>query len=148
MARAAALIMQDGSIALIERRRRKELYYLFPGGQVEEGETIARTARREVAEELGLVVAIGRLIAEVTYKESVQYYFAAEITGGEFGTGSGNEMVGLAPSEHGTYTPVWLPAADLLRHPVYPRCVAEVVAAAATDGWPTHTLYLYDPGRA
>lgn len=148
MARAAALIVRDGLVALIERRRGDELYYLFPGGQVEEGESPIRTAEREVVEELGLIVTIGRLIAQAVYKESVQYYFLAEITSGEFGTGSGDEVTGLAPSERGTYTPVWLPVADLLRLPVRPRCVAEVVLRSTEDGWPAHTLYLHDPGRS
>jgi 8-oxo-dGTP diphosphatase len=65
MARAAALIVNDGQIALIERRgsRRRAHFYLFPGGQVEDGESPDAAAVREVEEELGLRVAVERLVA-------------------------------------------------------------------------------------
>jgi 8-oxo-dGTP pyrophosphatase MutT (NUDIX family) len=54
MARATALIVNDGQIALIERQgsRRGALYYLFPGGQVEHGESPDAATVREVEEEL------------------------------------------------------------------------------------------------
>ena len=65
MARAAALIVNDGQIALIERRRsrRGALYYLFPGGQVEDSESPDAAAVREGEEEFGLRVAVERLVA-------------------------------------------------------------------------------------
>ena len=40
MPRAAALILQSDSIALIERYRDDRLYYVFPGGQVKQGESL------------------------------------------------------------------------------------------------------------
>jgi 8-oxo-dGTP pyrophosphatase MutT (NUDIX family) len=65
MARAAALIVNDGQIAVIERpgSRRGALYYLSPGGQVEDRESPDAAAVREVEEEFGLRVAVERLVA-------------------------------------------------------------------------------------
>ncbi|HFK1498231.1 NUDIX domain-containing protein [Bacillus sp. BSL6] len=37
--RGAAIIVQEGKIALIKRIREDETYYVFPGGGIEEGET-------------------------------------------------------------------------------------------------------------
>lgn len=149
MARAAALIIRDGHVALIERRPRggRGLYYLFPGGGIEAGESPAAAATREVAEELGLLVAVRQLVAEVFYKGSVQLYFAAEVLGGTFGTGWGAEMLGQVPPEAGAYRPVWLPVDDLLQRPVYPRAVAALVAAAAAQGWPAQVLTVEDRGQ-
>ena len=147
MTRVAALIIRDRSVALIERRQADELYYVFPGGRVEEGETLREAVEREVEEELGLVIEAPRLIAEVSYKGSIQYYFLGKVVGGAFGTGQGPEMLGRGPFPGVTYTPVWMPVRDLLQRPVYPCCVAEAVIEAVDAGWPQAPLQLYDAGR-
>lgn len=45
--RVGAIVIQDNQVALIERLREDEtLCYLFPGGQVESGETPEEAAKR------------------------------------------------------------------------------------------------------
>ncbi len=138
MVRAAALIIQENKVALIERRgsQRGAFYYVFPGGGVEEGESPAEAAVREVYEELGVRIVVQQLVARGADQGSTQFYFTAAILGGTFGTGRGLEMVGPLLPEAGTYTPVWMPIADLPRLPVYPPEVAALVVRGATDGWP------------
>lgn len=58
MGRVAAIILKDGAIALIERQRGGELYYLFPGGSVEAGESNEDALVREAREELGLTIVV------------------------------------------------------------------------------------------
>ena len=53
--RGAAIIVQEGKIALIKRIREEETYYVFPGGGIEEGETPEEAMKREVYEELGYI---------------------------------------------------------------------------------------------
>ncbi len=100
-ARSRAIILREGpggaEVALVERRRDGRLYYVFPGGGVEPGESPAEAVVREVAEELGLRVAPGRLVAEVAAGDAVQYFFVVSITGGRFGTGHGPEVRGETP---------------------------------------------------
>jgi 8-oxo-dGTP diphosphatase len=136
MSRAAAIIIANNHIALIKRRRAGRLYYVFPGGQIEEGESPEQATIREIEEELGLNIAIDRLIVQVMFRKKKQYYFLSHITGGKFGTGQGPEMRGLYPPENGSYRAVWMPVASILRENVLPRTVAEVVAAAIRQGWP------------
>jgi 8-oxo-dGTP diphosphatase len=50
-------------VALIRRRRGRQVYWSFPGGGVKRDDTPRRAARREVAEELGLDVRPERLLA-------------------------------------------------------------------------------------
>ncbi len=146
--RARALIVQDGAVALIERRKssRGDHYFVFPGGRVEAGESPAEAAAREVAEELGLIVAIHECIAEVTYGETVQHYFRATVQGGTFGTGTGPEVLGLKGPESGTYAPVWMPLDAIPRHIIYPRVVAELVHNVAISGWPKE-MFRYRDSR-
>ncbi len=146
--RAAAIIVQDGAVALIERFKGDETYCLFPGGKVEDGESITEAVVREVQEELGVEVAVGRLLAEVTYAGRTQFYFLAEALSGDFGSGQGAEMTGRTPAEHGTYRPVWLPIAKLRETSVYPAGVAELVMSSMTEGWPQEAVKFLDPGRA
>jgi 8-oxo-dGTP pyrophosphatase MutT (NUDIX family) len=65
MPRAAAILIENETIALIERWRGGRLYYLFPGGKVEDGESLVETVVREVKEELGLTVEVQQLIADL-----------------------------------------------------------------------------------
>jgi 8-oxo-dGTP pyrophosphatase MutT (NUDIX family) len=140
MTRAVALIVQDGLVALIERRWEGEApYYLFPGGKGETGETAEMTVVREVKEELGLDVSVGPLAAEVSYEGHLQYFYRASILGGVFGSGEGPENA--EPS----FRPVWQPIARLTSLPVRPLDVARIVEQSA-GGWPRSVLRLSDPG--
>jgi 8-oxo-dGTP diphosphatase len=137
MSRAAAIVINNNHIALIKRRRANRLYYVFPGGQIEEGESPEQAAVREIKEELGLIVEVERLVIQVNFHKKKQYYFLSHITGGKFGTGQGPEMKGLYPPENGSYRAVWMPLAIILRENVLPRPVTEIVATAIRQGWPS-----------
>ncbi|WP_230869486.1 NUDIX domain-containing protein [Iocasia frigidifontis] len=138
MSRASAIILKDNKVALIERRNgiHEHLYYIYPGGGVEKGETIEEATIREVEEETGLVVTIEKLIAEVIFRENVQYYYLTKIIGGKFGEGNGPEMRGLYDESHGTYNAIWMCVEDLLKNPVYPECVSRIIVDSFKKGWP------------
>lgn len=142
MARAAAIILQNNSLALIERNRAGQIYYIFPGGQIEDGESQIETVAREVKEELGLEVNVGPLVAEVIFKGKSQFHYLADVISGEFGTGQGEEILGLVPTEYGTYAPIWVPLDELLQRDVRPRPVAELVLKSQSDGWPREGLLI------
>ena len=66
--RAGAILYDEGKLALIERRRGGETYYLLPGGTVEEGETPEAACVREIREELNLDVEITAELASLTFR--------------------------------------------------------------------------------
>ena len=141
MTRAAAIIIDQECVALIQRDRMGQRYFVFPGGQVEAGESTEAAAVREVAEELGVRVRLTELVAVVAFRGQAQYYYRAQLTGGTFGSGDGPEMVG-ADEAAGLYTPVWIRIADLSQLVVHPQAVAALVAATGEVGWPAATIYL------
>ena len=138
--RAAVVLLDGNRVCLIERKRQGLTYYLFPGGGVEEGETPEQAAVREAYEELGVEVELGRLVADLTYRDERQCYFLARIVGGEFGTGTGEEMSSTLDSPNGTYTPVWLPLAEALRRDTRPIELCELLQAQGPE--PEETLVL------
>jgi 8-oxo-dGTP diphosphatase len=141
--RAAVVLLQDDKIALIERQRASLHYFTFPGGHVEPGETPEQAAVRETKEELGLNISIRRLLAEIWWHDKPQYYYLVETIGGDFGSGTGEEMHHPLP-ERGTYQPVWIPLQDLLNLPVLPHLLAEIVVNAQSSGWPDPVPVLHD----
>ena len=140
MFRSRVIIVRNHHIALIKRQRDGRIYYVVPGGGKEPGETPEQTAIRESYEELGLKVAIERLLAKVVFHGREQYYFVARVTGGHFGTGNGPEMIGKYPPERGTYTPVWIPLKQVESIDLFPPSIASLVSKAAKSGWPSSTV--------
>ena len=87
----SGLITRDGRVLLI--RRGKEPFkghWSLPGGGVEPGETLREAVRREVREETGFEVEVGRVAG---YREGfepdhhVVIAFHVEVTGGEMCAG-------------------------------------------------------------
>jgi 8-oxo-dGTP pyrophosphatase MutT (NUDIX family) len=141
--RAAVVLIEQGRLALIERRRQGLHYFTFPGGHVDPGERPEAAAVRESWEELGLHVVIRRLLAKIWWRDQPQYYYLAESTGGIFGSGTAEEMASPQP-DSGTYRPVWRKLADLPRLPVKPRLMAELALRSEEQGWPTEILEVTD----
>jgi 8-oxo-dGTP diphosphatase len=133
--RAAIILLKDDQIALIERQRDGQHYFTFPGGHVEPGETPEQAAIRETKEELGIDVTIQRLAAVIWWHDRPQYYYLVEAAGGDFGTGTGEEMHNPLP-ERGTYLPTWVAIRDVLDLRVLPRSLARLVVQAQSTGWP------------
>lgn len=125
--RSGIVLVSNARLALIRRERADRVYYLFPGGGTQPGETPEQAAAREAWEELGLRVTVGRLLAEVWFHGDRQVFFAAQETGGTFGTGGGLEM-SSPPAADGTYTAAWVGLDDVCRLDVRPRPLAEAVA--------------------
>jgi 8-oxo-dGTP diphosphatase len=144
--RAAAILIEDQALALIERHRAGRHYFAIPGGGVDKGETPEDAAVREAEEELGLQVRLLRLVAEVWFRGDHQYFYLVERVGGEFGSGTGPEYSRNAPDDprYGTYKPIWMKIADIPHSPVLPAEVADLIVRAESQGWPDAPLVVHE----
>nr|WP_180320526.1 NUDIX domain-containing protein [Shouchella patagoniensis] len=124
--RSSVVLTKKSKVALIKRELRNETYYVFPGGGVEEGESLEEAARREAFEELGVHVNLNKCIATIDFNGK-QYFFSATIQAGIFGTGQGEEFV-YSDRNKGTYEPVWLEIDQLRDIDVRPKEIVEVIS--------------------
>ena len=117
-----ALIQQKDQVLLAQRScedlNRK---WEFPGGKVEPKETHQSALRREIKEELGIEIAVGKKEASndfhVGEKKYTLHCYWAEIRTGE-----------PVPDQH--HSIAWVPLADLLKYDLAPadRPIAERVS--------------------
>jgi len=59
---AKAVIMKDGCVLLTKNQHEQEIFYLFPGGGQEHGETLEEAVKRECIEEIGQEVVVRELL--------------------------------------------------------------------------------------
>lgn len=96
--RVAGIVPLKNGFAFMHRKdviKRKDFqdYYTFPGGGLEEGETLEEGTIREIKEEFGINVKIVKKLYEMKSERFNQeeYFFLCEYIDGEFGTGDGPE---------------------------------------------------------
>ncbi len=107
--RVRAIIIANSSILLIHRVKAGKEYWVFPGGGVEDTDADEKAAlERECLEELGLIVRVGELFAEL----GLERFYICEVISGVLGSGRGLEF-SRNPNASGTYKPEWVALKDL-----------------------------------
>ena len=94
--RVRGILIDNGIITLIKRIKDSGTYCCFPGGGVEEGESLEEALIREMKEELGVEVKVNKLFAEKKLVrpeiEQMEYFYLCEKISGKIGTGDGPEF--------------------------------------------------------
>jgi ADP-ribose pyrophosphatase YjhB (NUDIX family) len=100
---ACTICMVDGGIVLLKRSIEPAAgKWVFPGGFVDRGETVAAAAVRETMEEVNLKVGLTGILDVYSYPGSpvVVIVYAAEVTGGELFACDECEEVETFPPEN------------------------------------------------
>ena len=72
--RVGAIIIKDEKLVSMYRERNGRVYYTFPGGGAEEGESEQECVVREVYEEFGLIVTPVKKVYSYESEISVEYF--------------------------------------------------------------------------
>ena len=140
--RATAIVFKDNKIILLKRIKNGSEYFIFPGGGVDEGETIEQGLVREVKEELSLDISTWKYLFDLEVEHGANFanfglqkyyiYLITEFTGTpEIG---GPEKV--ASNENNQYFVEWVPLEKLSSMAnVYPQELAKDLAGKIN---PTH----------
>ncbi|HMS23575.1 MAG TPA: NUDIX hydrolase [Candidatus Saccharibacteria bacterium] len=88
--RLTAVIIEDGKILLLDQNVNKHRSWSLPGGKLEENETIEEGLVRELLEETGLIITVGKLLYVCDHSHNNEYVLhmmlEAKRVGGKLGT--------------------------------------------------------------
>jgi 8-oxo-dGTP diphosphatase len=102
---ACAIIEHDGKVLAVQRSERMNLplKWEFPGGKIHQGESPQQCVVREVAEELGLQITVGRSLSTASHSYpdfSVTLHpFICAIVSGELTLHEHKALLWLLPQE-------------------------------------------------
>jgi len=85
--RVTAIVIEDDQILMLDQDTDGPRAWSLPGGKLEEGETLAQALEREVREETGVEVEVGRLLylCDNVSAHVVHITFEARRVGGQLG---------------------------------------------------------------
>jgi 8-oxo-dGTP pyrophosphatase MutT (NUDIX family) len=132
----AAVILDPTRQSVLLTRRSDNGLWCLPGGAMDPGESAAEACAREVLEETGLVVRVGRLVgvyssphriieyADGNRRQGLTLSFEAEPIGGELGLSDETTEVGY-------FSPEQMRAMDVME-PIYERVADAFAGREAT----------------
>ena len=119
--RAVAVIIHEEKLLLIWRKYSGKEYYVFPGGGVEDNETVEQAVLREVKEETSLEVKIDKLLYHHHYiNDSDQYFYLCTYISGEPLLGDANEKMAMEKNLGDLFEPIWIEIIQLKNLLIYP----------------------------
>jgi len=93
--KSRAIFYIDKKLVLIRREKENDIYFVFPGGSVEVGESFEQAVIRELKEELGITASISKILFEIIDHENKihETFFEIKIESGSIGTGFDKKFI-------------------------------------------------------
>lgn len=118
------VIINDNKVLLVKHEEGDRSAWIFPGGRVEENESVSNAAIRECKEETGYDVKLNGVCYMQEYSIFYVTYFYSTIIGGEMIVGKDPEL----PNDKQILKDVkWIDFASLCVYEVYPRKLADMI---------------------
>lgn len=123
-----AVVVDNGKLVAMYREKNDRVYYTFPGGGINDGETEHECVKRECLEEFGIVVEPVKKLYVYEDAKTIQNYYLCNWISGELGTGEGEEFE--PDRNRGIYVPSLIEMEKISSLPLVPE---EVVAEVLND---------------
>jgi len=137
---ARAVVLHEGSVLLMGRRKNGLRYFAFPGGHIKEAETPEAALLRELREETTLNCAVERLlyVVHLEHRKETHLYYLVRLRGIRVLPELSPESAEYQLNATGTqaYTPQWVKLTDLPNVNCLPAPVARALAKDAAQGLP------------
>lgn len=129
--RVRAIIIRNDKILLIKRIKPNLVYWIIPGGAVENYETDKEALIRECREELGIDVRVNKLLLEMNskkpgHKDQREFFYLCKIISGKIGSGHGPEFEKNS-SYVGKYEIEWKNIKKLEEIDLMPKEIKEII---------------------
>ena len=122
--RAVAVVLHEGKLLVMHRRRGERSYTVLPGGRIEKGESVQDAVLRELREETGLRGRPGALLPVPIASDAPVLYLSVQVDGTELELG-GSERERSAPDN--VFRPAWVPLAEVDALDLVPESACEAV---------------------
>ncbi|MHA2726941.1 NUDIX hydrolase [Vibrio campbellii] len=117
--RASLILINDhGEVLLIERVKGDRHYWVFPGGSVEDGESLSEAAKREALEETSIELTSLKPVFQIQNQGRVDHYFLSHISSATTTLGYGPEQQRQSASNQ--YILRWVSFTELAVLPLFP----------------------------
>lgn len=137
-----AVVIREGYLLVMHRNKFGQQYYTLVGGGVGVSETPEQALYRELHEETGIQIANPRLVflEDSGDMYGLQHVFLCEYTGGEVALRPDSDEAQINALGQNTYTPGWLPLAQLPSVQFVTPNLRQHLLDAVRDGWPEQPL--------
>lgn len=110
--RAVGIVIDNdkSTVLLMHRKRDGREFWVFPGGGVEEGESVEEAVRRELREETTIEISIERLLYHHIYpdQDSEQFFYRCSYISGIPHLGQGSDEAKRMQQGLDYYDPCWV----------------------------------------
>lgn len=137
--RLAGIIQFEDGFAFMHRtnvqNKTPSDYYTFPGGGLEENETLEEGTKREIEEEFGIKVEVIEQLYYFENEIAQEHFYLCKYSSGEFATGKGPEFSGDPKYAHkGNYIPEIIKKENVKNILLLPDNIAEIFVKDIENG--------------
>jgi len=126
--RVAGIAVCNNKVLLMERYNHGKKYYTFPGGGIDEGETIKEALARELLEETSIVATPQTLAYVVDWNNGTKqfFYFCSYVSGDPKLSKDSIEIKVMENDHNQYYNPLWVDINMLQKLLLYPLEVRDL----------------------
>lgn len=121
--RAVAVVLHDNSLLVMYRKNPEgNEFFTFPGGGVEDSETVEDAVVREIDEECNIVVEPKNILFTLERENiDIHYFYLCDYIGGMLEVKAGTKEYEENLIGDNLHVPQWLPLSELEHTTLYPE---------------------------